>query len=102
VWQIKERNEEMLTPSESNDLLRGSFQLDSSSKNYDQLGCWDLSTLLSLPINQSASVEINSNGTHSAEVSKETLEAWSDPDWNAYKFNEPNTIPRCWDVSSLY
>lgn len=92
----------MLTPSESNDLLRGSFQLDSSSKNYEQLGCWDLTTLLSLPINQNASLEINSSSPHAAEVSKAASGTWSDPDWNAYKFDEPNTIPRCWDVSSLY
>lgn len=103
MWKIKkERNEEMLTPSESNDLLRGSFQLDFSSKNYEQLGCWDLTTLLSLPINQTESLEIKSASRHAVEVSKDTSGAWSDPDWNAYKFDEPNTIPRCWDVSSLY
>jgi hypothetical protein len=92
----------MLTPSESNDLLRGYFLLDPNSKVSDQLGKWDLTTLLSLPINQTESLEFGSMIAGTTIETNVTMAAWSDPDWDAHKFDEPHTIPRCWDVSSLY
>lgn len=91
----------MLTPSESNDLLRGYFQLDSNSRLRDQSGCWDLTTLLSLPVERIESPGFNSLISRAPDELESTGTKWNDPDWDAYKFAEPRTIPRCWDVSSL-
>jgi hypothetical protein len=92
----------MLTPSESNDFQRGFFQLDQSFGENNPSTCWDLSHLLSLSIQQVSHLEDIFNDSDESKQTRKTNEGWHDPYWEAYKFDEPRTIPRCWDISALY
>jgi hypothetical protein len=92
----------MLTPSESSDFQRGYFQLNQSMENNEQLVRWDLSTILSISLQKDPTMDVLINDSKEVTLLSTRNNHWCDPYWDACKFDEPHTIPRCWDTSSLY
>jgi len=91
----------MLTPSESSDFQRGYFQLNQSMENNEQLVRWDLSTILSISMQKDPTMDVLISDSKEVTLPVTRSKIWCDPYWDAYKFDEPHTIPRCWDTSSF-
>jgi len=92
----------MLTPSESSDFQRGYFQLNQNLENNEQLVRWDLSMIVSISMQEYPTKDVYVSDSNEVTLSVLASKLWRDPYWDAYKFDEPHTIPRCWDTSSLY
>ena len=92
----------MLTPSESSDFQRGYFQLNQNLENNELLVRWDLSTIVSISMQKDSKMDVLIGDSNEVIFPAMESKVWCDPYWDAYKFDEPHTIPRCWDTSSLY